>query len=135
MTGNLLLDSIISLGAIALMVAVARLLFPPPPVALTEAEARERLAFDEPDFRPVRWLIDKDGRAALAEGAEGDVALVSRLGLDLVTRRYPAAAVRAAEEDGALVVRPNDPGSRRVVIAADGAADWARKFSAAHDIR
>lgn len=135
MTGNLLLDSLISLAAIALMVALARLLFPPAPASLTEEEARERLAFDEPDFHPVRWLIDRNGRAALAEGADGDVALVSRLGLDLVTRRYPAAALRATEEGGALVVRPNDPGSRKVVIAADGAAEWARKFSPAHDIR
>lgn len=135
MTGNLLLDSLISLAAIALMVALARLMFPPPRTSLTAEEARERLAFDEPDFHPVRWLIDRDGRAALAEDASGDVALVSRLGLDLVTRRYPAAAIRAAEEGGALVIRPNDPGSRRIVIAADEVADWARKFPAAHDIR
>ena len=135
MTGNLFIDSLISIGAIALMVLVARLLFPPPPSAVTEAEARERLAFDEPDFLTVRWLIDRQGRAAVAEDAAGDVALVFRLGLDLVTRRFPASAIQAEEANFALIIRPNDPGSRKLVIAADGAAEWARKFSAAHDIR
>ncbi len=128
MTGNLLIDSLISLAAIALMVALAWVFFRDPPGPVTEDAAAERLAFDEPDFRPVSWLIDGQGRAAMAEGAGGDIALVSRLGGDLVTRRFPAAAVRAAEEGGALVIRPNDPGSRRLVIAAPGAAEWARKL-------
>lgn len=128
MTGNLLIDSLISIAAIGLMVAVAWALFRSPAPAVTAEAAAERLAFDEPDFRPVRWLVDRKGRAALAEGAGGDVALVSRLGADLLTRRFPAAAVRAAEEAGALVIRPADPGARRLVIEADGAAEWARKL-------
>ncbi len=128
MTGNLLIDSLISLGAIAFMVAVAWIVFRSPPAAVTRESASERLAFDEPDFRPQRWLIDREGRAAIAEGAGGDIALVSRLGLDLVTRRLPAVALRAEAEEGALVIRPNDPGSRTLVIAAEGAAEWARKL-------
>ncbi len=131
MTGNLLLDSLISLSAIAFMVAVAWVVFRAPPGPVTQQAAAERLAFDEPDFRPRQWLIDREGRAAIAEGNSGDIALVSRLGLDLVTRRFPAAAVRAEAADGALVVLPNDPGSRKLVIAADGAAEWARKLSPA----
>jgi hypothetical protein len=131
MSGNLLIDSLISLAAIALMVGVAWAFFRSPPAPVTEAAAAERLAFDEPDFRPVRWLIDREGRAAMAEGAGGDIALVSRLGIDLVTRRFPAEAVRAAEEAGALVIRPTDPGSRRLVIEAEGAAEWARKLAPA----
>ncbi|PQA86892.1 hypothetical protein [Hyphococcus luteus] len=131
MSGNLLIDSLISLAAIALMVGVAWAFFRSPPAPVTEAAAAERLAFDEPDFRPVRWLIDREGRAAMAEGAGGDIALVSRLGIDLVTRRFPAEAVRAAEEAGALVIRQTDPGSRRLVIEAEGAAEWARKLAPA----
>lgn len=131
MTGNLLIDSLVSLGAIAFMVAVAWVFFRAPGPAVTEETASERLAFDEPDFRPRQWLIDREGRAAIAEGNSGDIALVSRLGLDLVTRRFPAAAVRAEAADGVLVVLPNDPGSRKLVIAADGAAEWARKLSPA----
>lgn len=128
MTGDLLIDSLISIAAIALMVGVAWALFRAPAPAVTQEAAAARLAFDEPDFQPVRWLVDRQGRAALAEGAGGDVALVSRLGADLLTRRFPASAVRASQEGGALVIRPNDPGFRRLVIEADGAADWARKL-------
>ncbi|WP_375206157.1 hypothetical protein [Hyphococcus sp.] len=131
MTGNLLIDSLISLAAIALMVALAWAVFRTPPGPVTQDAAAERLAFDEPDFRPQHWLIDREGRAVMAEGAGGDIALVSRLGLDLVTRRFPAGAMRVSEEDGALVVRPSDPGSRRLVIEADGAAEWARKINPA----
>ncbi|WP_428409054.1 hypothetical protein [Hyphococcus sp.] len=131
MTGNLIIDSLISLAAIAFMVALAWFVFRAPPAPVTEDAAAERLAFDEPDFRPVAWLVDRDGRAAIAEGAGGDVAIVSRLGIDLVTRRFPAAAVRAEAGDGALTIRPADPGSRRLVIAADGAAEWARKLGRA----
>lgn len=131
MTGNLLIDSLISVAAIALMVGVAWALFRAPAPAVTKEAATERLAFDEPDFRPIRWLVDGKGRAALAEGADGDVAIVSRLGVDLLTRRFPAEAVRASEQTGMLVIRPNDPGSRRLVIEAEGAAEWARKLGAA----
>ena len=131
MTGNYLIDSLISLGAIAFMVGVAWLMFRASPAAVTRESAAERLAFDEPDFRPVRWLIDTEGRAALAEGTGGEIALISRLGLDLVTRRFPAAAVRVMEEGGALVVRPTDPGSRKLVIVADEAAEWSRKLASA----
>ncbi len=129
MTGNLILDSLISLAAIGLMVGLAWVLLPPPPVSITEEIARERLAFDEPDFTPVRWLIDTDGRAAIAEGARGDVAIVSLLGIDLVTRRYPAAALRVAEEGGSLVIDPVDSGARAVKVQAADAALWARKFA------
>ncbi|MEZ5893606.1 MAG: hypothetical protein R3C58_10775 [Parvularculaceae bacterium] len=132
MTGNMLLDSLISLGAIALMVGCAWVFFPAKPLPVSQALAAERLAFDEPDFRPVEWLLDRDGRAALARGENGDVALVSRLGIDLVTRRFRPGGVHAAAEEGALVIRPADPGSRKVRLASDNAADWARKLSPAH---
>ncbi|WDI31329.1 hypothetical protein PUV54_15375 [Hyphococcus flavus] len=129
MTGNLLLDSLVSLGAIGLMVLLAWVMFRAPLKPVTEEEAAERLRFDEPDFKPVSWLIDEKGRAAFAEGEDGDYALVSRLGVDLVTRRYPAIAVNAAEEGGALVLKPLDPGSSTVRLHTADAATWARKFS------
>lgn len=126
MTGNLVLDSLISLAAIALMVALARVLFPGSPSTLTEKEAQERLSFDEPDFRVQQWLIDREGRAALAQGGDHEFVLVSRLGLDLVTRRFRAGAVGAELREGSLIIRPGDPGLSQVKIRADGAADWAR---------
>ncbi len=130
MTGNLLIDSLISLAAIGLMVLMARLAFPTPPGKLTEESAGERLAFDEPDFEPAAWLFDEEGRAALAEGKGGDYALVTCLSADLVTRRFPPGAVRAGEEDGALVLRLADPSLPRIRIAASDVSSWVRKFGA-----
>ncbi len=129
MTGNLLLDSAISIGAIALMVFIAWLAFKAPPAKVDEAAAASRLAFDEPDFLPISWVFDRDGRAAVAEGARGDFALVSRLGADLVTRRFPAGGATVMAEKGALIIRPADPGSRPVTLSCADAADWARKIA------
>lgn len=129
MTGNLVLDSFISLAAIGLMVLLAWALFRAPSNPVTEEEARSRLALDEPDFRPAGWLFDRDGRSVLIEGADGDYALVSRLGLDLVTRRFDARMLKATEEAGVLTIRPGDPGARVVRLASPDAAVWARKLA------
>ena len=96
---------------------------------VTEVEARERLALDEPDFRPIGWLFDRDGASVLIEGAGGDYALVSRLGLDLVTRRFDPATMKATEESGVLTIRPGDPGSRAIRLVSPDAAAWARKLA------
>ncbi|WP_425409043.1 hypothetical protein [Hyphococcus sp.] len=128
MTGDYIIDSVISLAAIGLMVFVAWVMFRTPFKPVTQEEARERLAFDEPDFTPAHWLVDDKGKAVFVEGADGDYALVSRLGLDLVTRRFQGEAVRATEQSGALRIKPLDPGSRAVTVSAPEAAAWARKF-------
>lgn len=134
MTGDYLLDTLISLAAIAIMVAVAWMCFPNRPAAVSEPEARDRLAFDEPDFRPAEWFFDRKGAAALAEGEGGDFALVWRLGADLVTRRFRAGAIAVDAGDGALTIHPREPGARQIVLAGDGAAKWARKLAPAHDM-
>ncbi len=129
MTGNLVLDSAVSLAAIGLMVLLAWAMFRAPSNPVTEVEARERLALDEPDFRPIGWLFDRDGASVLIEGAGGDYALVSRLGLDLVTRRFDPATMKATEESGVLTIRPGDPGSRAIRLVSPDAAAWARKLA------
>ncbi len=112
------------------MVFAAWLAFRAPPAVVDESAAQSRLAFDEPDFQPLAWLFDGEGRAALAEGADGDFALVFRLGADLVTRRFPAGVASATAKEGALIVRPADPGAGPVTLRAAGADDWARKIAA-----
>lgn len=133
MTGNLLLDSLISIGVIAVLVLVAWMLFRTPPPPIDQSIASERLAFDEPDFRAARWCIDRDGTAALAQSDAGEFALVARLGADLVTRRFRAGGAAAHADGQLLIVRPNDPIARNVRLRprdADGpAARWARKIA------
>ncbi len=129
MTGNLLIDSAISLGVIAVLVLAARLAFRAPSPPLDVARASERLAFDEPDFAPTRWLVDAGGRAALAEGANGDFAVVCRLGIDLVTRRFPAGAAAVKTEANGIVVVPPGAGGPAAHINAGETAEWVRKLA------
>lgn len=127
MTGDLLTDSAISLGAILLIVLATRLAFRHQSPLVTEAVAAERLAFDEPDFDPARWLFDDNWRGAVAESDSGEYAIIVRLGADLVTRRFKTA--QASVKDNELIIRPPDPGGVTARILAPEAADWARKIS------
>lgn len=129
MTGNLILDSLISLAAIGLMVFAAWLAFRAPARKVDEAAVRARLSFDEPDFQPGGWLFDDEGRAALVEGKSGDFALVFRLGADLVTRRFNAGDVSARADAGILTLRPSDPGAGAVRMRSERAALWAHKIA------
>lgn len=127
MTGNLLLDTLISLGAIAAMVAAVFVAFGNAGAALDEATARERLDFDEPDFEPIAFLMDEKGRAILAEGKAGDFAVVRSLGADLITRRFSAGTVKTDQSDGGLGIDLREPGLGKIVIDHPDAAHWARK--------
>lgn len=131
MTGNLLLDSAISIGAIALMVLAVQLAFKSPATRLEESSAQARLAFDEPDFAPVDWLFDEKGCAVLAHGQGGDFVLIYKHGADLVTRRIDVGAADVAVQDASLTITQTDPGSRAVTLRNKDAALWARKMSAA----
>jgi len=133
MTGNLLLDTLISLTAIAIMVLLARLLFPAPVAKVTEAEARDRLVIDEPDFTPDTWLIDEHGTAALAEGANGEFVLVKKVGLDLATRRFKKGDMQVGDREGDLVLKSSDVTLPEVRISNPEAKVWALKLSSQSD--
>lgn len=134
MTGNLLLDTLISLAAIAVMVLLARLLFPAPGAKVTEAEARERLALDEPDFTPDAWLIDEQGRAALAEGASGEYALVKKVGLDLAIRRFKKGDMQVGDQEGDLVLSSGDLTLPETRISNPKASAWTLKLKSQSDM-
>lgn len=134
MTGNLFIDSLISLLAIGSMVLLAWLMFRGAVPPITVKEAAGRLAFDEPDFQPVNWFIDYDGQSALVEGAGGEYALVSRLGVDLVTRRFPSGgSLKAILDDDGLTVFAKDITTRSVRLCGPDAALWARKIAPPSD--
>lgn len=134
MTGDLLIDSAISLAGVALIVLLVRWLMPAKTPPLTAGEAQARLSLDEPDFTPRDWLIDAGGRMALAEGEGGEFVFVERFGLDLVIRRFSAGGVKTAVSDGVLSLNFSDPGMPVVRFAHDEAAQWARKLSPGDDI-
>ncbi len=130
MTGNLLIDTLVSIAAIAVMVGVARLLFPAPSISVTQATASARLSLDEPDFEPRAWLIDKKGRAALVEGADTEFAVVKSLGLDLVIRRFPAEKMKASYHNDDITLKFDDLTLPRAIITNESAKTWAQKLSA-----
>ena len=129
MTGNLLIDTLISIAAIAVMVAVARLLFPAPSILVTEETARAQLALDEPDFEPRAWLFDKKGRAALVEGADAGLVVVKSLGLDLVIRRIAAENLRASYNNGEITLILDDVTMPKTVVSSGSAQAWAQRLA------
>ena len=111
------------------MILVTRLIFPSPATPITKDVALDRINFEEPDFKPVSWLIDDQGRAAVVEGAAGDFILIERLGLDLLLRRFQAGFAKAFEENQALVVKLPDVTLPKAVIASTGASQWVEKIA------
>lgn len=129
MTGDLSLDLLVSVAAIALMVGISWLLGAWRNVPVDEASAAERLAFDEPDFAPVRWMVGADGKAAAAlSAAGGEAAFVFAVGDSLASRRLQLGAFRVSrdgEEIIAAIADPSKPAIRLRAPSAAEAADWA----------
>ncbi|MBI1364950.1 MAG: hypothetical protein GC153_03215 [Alphaproteobacteria bacterium] len=135
MTGNTFLDLLISLGGIAIMVAVSWGLGAWRTAKVDAQSARERLAFDEPDFRAVEMFVSADGRtaAALSEGG-GEVAFVFAAGTGLGTRRAKRGAAELSAEGCDVVARLGDITAPRLRLKAPDeatAARWAGRLSGA----
>ncbi len=119
MTGNVVIDLAISLTGVAILVVLARLIFGKVDTPFGLDSVRERLAFDEPDFQAVDWLIDEGAKAALARNEAGEMAIVTAHGDGLVTRRIAAGRMRAHYGDGKITVDPVDHTTGRTHFAAD----------------
>lgn len=124
MTGNLYLDLAISVAAIAVMVAISWALGAWRTIPVEEAAAKERLAFDEPDFAPRRWLMSRDGKAAAALSGD-EAAFVFANGDSLATRRYPLGAFKVSAEGEAIIAAIPDPSRPKIRLTARDAAEAA----------
>jgi len=136
MTGNILIDLAISVVAIAILVGLSRLMFPAAAADFGQRPAAARLAFDEPDFAPVRWALDRASGVAIADNGAGEFALVRVKGGALLTRRLWAGAVTVQYRDGYLCIDLHDMTIRPVRMIMDAAegAVWVQifKLAAAH---
>ena len=131
MTGNTVLDLAISLGGIAFLLVLIRWLFPLGSAIITEKSALERLAFDEPDFKPHAWLIDQSGMSALAL-SDGEAALIKRNGVDLATRRTELNTLRVDCDGALLTVSVDDATFPPMHVTAgtnEEAAHWCRRLT------
>lgn len=133
MTGSLVLDLLISLAGVGVLVAVSFFLGGWKSARVDEAAARERLAFDEPDFVPGDWLIGADGKGAAVLSADGrEAAFVFALGDGLATRRMARASARASSDGSSLRIILRDPSKWVLTIGAPSgeiAARWAGRLS------
>lgn len=133
MTGDLYLDLAISVAGIALMVGVSWMIGAWRSRPVERAAAAERLAFDEPDFAAVDWMVSEDRRAAAAISERGDeAALVFSVGDRLATRRFALGDVRARCEDSKIIIETGDLSKPKIVLAAQDArqaAEWAGRLA------
>lgn len=138
MSENILVDLAVSLTGVLILVGVSYLLGAWKTVSVDEATAADRLRFDEPDFAPADWLIDRDGRAALAVNAAGETALVFRKGDEFATRRVRPGEGRVERDGAVLRVKPAGDHTLRPLSVDAGdpetAAAWARKIATERDI-
>lgn len=132
MTGDLVLDLAISLGGVLAIVGVTAALGALTTARVTQDCARDRLAFDEPDFVAAEWMIGLDGRAAAAISADrAETALIFAVGDGLATRRFRAGAVALEKAGATLVFRLGEPSLPAVRLAAPDdatAADWLSRI-------
>ena len=132
MTGDPVIDLLISAAGIAALVAIAFVLGARRTVRVGEENARERLAFDEPDFVPAEVLVGVDGAAAAALSAAGELALVFAVGDGLVTRRRMARDYETARDGASIVYRLGEPSRLRVTLTAPSeamATDWLARMA------
>lgn len=133
MTGDPLLDLAISVGGIALLAAAFILAGATRRVTVTEANAGERLAFDEPDFSPAGWIVSGDGKAAATTSRDGrETAVVFAAGDGLVTRRFRHGAVSLEKHGTEILLMLNEPSKRRVRLVApsdDAAEEWILRLA------
>lgn len=87
------MDTLLTLGlpvvGIAALIGLSWALGGVKSAELTVDDAARRLALDEPDFVPRRWLVSADHRTVLALGeTSGEAALVATLGDRAFSRRF-----------------------------------------------
>jgi len=128
LTGNVLIDLAISLTGIAILVGLARAIFGSAQQPLNAASAASRLAFDEPDFAPVAWVVDEAAGAAIARNGAGEIALIKAAGDGLATRRAKAGAFSCAHSGAVLTIASPDLTFGGVTVTAANEAEamqWA----------
>ena len=126
MTGNVLLDLVISIVGIIILVGLARVMFSDAGPFIDQASAVQRLAFDEPDFSPVAWAVDQTAGVALARNNTNEIAVVFAHGDGLATRRIAAqdAKVQYVQERLTIDRADHTSKSASVAMARDEAQVW-----------
>lgn len=133
MTGNAILDLLISIAGVALMIGLSFALGALRSVAVTKEAAEERLSFDEPDFKAGSWFVGADNKSAAALSADGgETALVFAVGDGLATRRFSHGAVGVEKTGTTLIFRLGEPSLPRLRLNASDesvAEQWVLRLA------
>ncbi len=114
-----MIDLAISLAGVAILIGLSWLFGAMKSAAVTNEAAIDRLAFDEPDFKPGEWFIGADRKAAAAISADGhETALVFAVGDGLATRRFRRGAISIEKSGATLEFRMGELSLRKVRLAA-----------------
>lgn len=134
MDGDLISEMAVSVGGIAILVAVAWLLGATRSASVEPEAAVDRLTFDEPDFSPRDWFWSEDRKSAAAISADGgELALVFALGDGLATRRLKSTGVRASVSGADVLFEIGEPSLTRLRVRAKDEAEareWLSKITA-----
>lgn len=125
----------ISFVGIAILIGISWALGAMRSIAVDETNARDRLAFDEPDFVPVAWYVGADGKSAAALSEDGgEIALVFAVGDGLATRRFRHGAVSVEKSGTSILFQMREPALRQVRLDATDesvAAQWVLRLAGA----
>lgn len=128
-----LVEIAISLSGVVILIGLAWALGATRSIAVTEEAAIDRLVFDEPDFRPGRWLIGADGKSAAAISADGvEAAVVFAVGDGLGTRRFRQGAVDIEQSGSGLTFKFGELSLRSLRLLApdeNAAAQWVLRLA------
>ena len=128
-----LIEIAISLSGIAILIGLSWALGATRSAAVTIDSAVDRLAFDEPDFKPGVWFIGADGKSAAAASVDGhETALVFAVGDGLATRRFARGAVGVETAETSLLFKMGEPSLRTLRLVApdeSAAADWVLRLA------
>ena len=128
-----LIEIAISLSGIAILIGLSFALGATRAVAVTEGLATDRLAFDEPDFKPGEWFVDVDGKSAAARSVDGhETAVVIAVGDGLATRRFRHGAVGIEKSGTTLLFNLGEPALRTLRLVApdeSAAVHWVLRLA------
>jgi hypothetical protein len=124
---------IISLVGVAFIVAATAALGFWRTAKVDEFAARERAAFDEPDFKPATWFVSLDARAAACVDEVRASALIAfAVGDRVATRRFLIGSKPVNARGDFVVVKLQEPSRRAVTLRARDALEarnWAGALS------
>ena len=128
----MLAQTLISIGGIAVIVALAWFLFARAPrEPLSEAEAMAAAEHDLPRFRAVRAVCGKAARGALVKGADGRIALLKPHG-DHFSARLIGSGAQARQDDEFLIVRlPEAMFAEARLDLGEAAGEWLQMIEEA----